>query len=78
METKKPSMVTCVLITAALVCCLISLLLMIITGRYTGGLLFFQVLTMGLLVIGAITNWRAYYKKIVDFEVESRLKETGN
>ncbi len=74
-EVKKPSMVSCVLMTAALVCCLISLLLMIITGRYTTGLLLFQALTMGLLIISLIINWRVYCKKFVDFEVRNRLKK---
>ncbi|MHC4423634.1 MAG: hypothetical protein ACYS0C_09435 [Planctomycetota bacterium] len=72
---KKPSMVSCVLLTAAIVCCLISLLLMIITGKYTTGLLLFQALTMGLLIISSIINWRVYCKKFVDFEVQNRLKK---
>jgi hypothetical protein len=48
---------------------------MIITGRYTTGLLLFQALTMGLLIISSIINWRVYCKKFVDFEVQNRLSK---
>ena len=63
------------LVTATLVCCLISLLLMVISGNYSKPLMFFQVLTMALLVLSAIISWRAYTKKYVDYEVQHRLTQ---
>jgi hypothetical protein len=48
---------------------------MVISGNYSKPLMFFQVLTMALLVLSAIISWRAYTKKYVDYEVQHRLTQ---
>jgi uncharacterized membrane protein YdbT with pleckstrin-like domain len=73
--TRKPSVIRPVLVTVALVCCLIALLLMVVTGKYSNAILFFQVLTLAFLIAGAILAWRRYGQKLVDFEVQSRLNK---
>lgn len=73
--TRKPSVIRPVLVTVALVCCLIALLLMVVTGKYSNAILFFQVLTLAFLIVGAILAWRRYGQKLVDFEVQNRLKK---
>ena len=72
---RKPSVIRPVLVTVALVCCLIALLLMVVTGKYSKAILFFQVLTLTFLIVGAILAWRRYGQKLVDFEVQSRLNK---
>ncbi|UCC21629.1 MAG: hypothetical protein JSW23_07375 [Planctomycetota bacterium] len=73
--TRKPSVIRPVLVTVALVCCLIALLLMVVTGKYSNAILFFQVLTLAFLIAGAILAWRRYGQKLVDFEVQNRLSK---
>ncbi len=74
-EVKKPSMASSVLVTAALVSCLISLLLTIVSGNYSKPVILFQVLTIALVMIVAIINWRVYCKAFVTFEVQKQLDE---
>jgi uncharacterized membrane protein len=71
--TKKPTVIPAALVTITLVCCLITLLLMV-TG-YPKQAMLFQVLTMALLLLSAIISWRAYTKKYVDYEVQHRLTQ---
>jgi hypothetical protein len=76
-ELRKPSVIRPVLVTVALVCCLIALLLMVVTGKYSKAILFFQVLTLAFLIVGAILAWRRYGQKLVNFEVQKHLDEKG-
>ena len=76
-EVKKPSMVSPVLVTTALVSCLISLLLTIVSSNYSRPVILFQVLTIALVMTVAIINWRVYCKAFVAFEVQKQLYEKG-
>lgn len=76
--TKKPSVMPAAIVTAALVCCLIALLFMVVTEKYSNAILLFQILTMAFLIVSAIINWRAYTKKYVDYEVQHRLTQQSS
>jgi hypothetical protein len=72
MDTKKPSMSTAVIFTVAAVCSLMTFLLVLTGGNTSAGLVGFALLTSVLLVISAIGNWVTYFRKRIDFEIESR------
>ena len=73
---KKPSMLTAILFTVAAVCSLMTCLLLLTRGNSSGGLIAFGLLTSALLVVSAIGNWVTYFRKWVDFEIETRQEGT--
>ncbi len=74
-EIKKPSRFFAILFTVAAVCSLMTLLLMIVGGSTSTGLVLLQALTVVLLVIGAVGKWYQYAQTYVKYEVERRLDQ---
>jgi len=73
---KKPSMFNSVLCTIATVCNLMALLL-VIAARNTGmggPAVLFAAATI-LLAVAAISNWRLYAKRYVEYKVAQKLEE---
>lgn len=74
-KEKKPTNLFAILFTVSAVCSLLTLILMIIGGRTSTGLMAFQSLTALLLVIGAAGNWYQYTKRYIEYEVHRKLDE---
>jgi hypothetical protein len=65
-----------IVFTVAAVCSLLTSVLLLARGSTSGGLMAFQFLTSMLLAISAIANWVVYFRKWVDFEIQSRQEST--
>ena len=74
-KEKKPTKIFAILYTVSAVCCLATLILMIIGSRTSTGLMVFQALTVLLLVIGASGNWYQYTQTYIKYEVQKKLDE---
>jgi hypothetical protein len=72
---KKPTIFFEILFTVSAVCSLVTLILMIIGGNTSTGLMVFQALTALLLVIGAAGNWYQYTQRYIKYEVQKKLEE---
>jgi len=72
MVEKKPSRFMAVLFTVAAVGSLMTSLLLLMRANASGGLVALTLVASALLVVSAIGNWVTYFKKWVDFEIESR------
>ncbi len=74
-KTKKPSKFFAVLFTVSAACSLITLLLMVVGRNISTTLILFQLLTVVLLVIGAVGKWYQYAQTYVKYEVERRMSQ---
>jgi hypothetical protein len=74
-ELKRPSKLVSILFTIMAVCSLLTFTLMATGGKKSTGLVLFGLFTAGLLLFSAIANWVVYFKKYVQFEVQSKLEE---
>jgi hypothetical protein len=74
-KEKKPTKILVILLTVSAVCSLVTLILMIIGGRTSTGLMLFQALTVLLLVIGAAGHWYQYTQRYIKYEVQKKLGE---
>jgi len=74
-KIKKPSKFFAVLFTVSAACSMITLFLMIVGGGTSTTLILFQLLTMVLLIIGAVGKWYQYTQSYVKYEVGQRLNE---
>jgi hypothetical protein len=77
-KIKKPSRFFAILFTVSAVCSLITLLLMIVGRNTSTALILFQLLTIVLLVIGAVGKWYQYAQTYVKYEVEKRISQEEN
>jgi hypothetical protein len=74
-EEKKPSKLSAILLTCALVCSVISLTLKIIGGRTNPVHMLFQVSTVGLLIISAALTWYQYTQKYIKYEMQQKRND---
>ncbi|MCJ7778584.1 MAG: hypothetical protein MUP16_09755 [Sedimentisphaerales bacterium] len=74
-KTKKPSKFFAILFTVSAVCSLTILLLMVVGGNTSTGIILFQALTAVLLLIGAVGKWYQYTQTYVKYEVERRMSQ---
>jgi uncharacterized membrane protein YqjE len=74
-KEKKPTNIFAILFTVSAVCSLVTLILMIISGRTSTSLMVFQALTVLLLVIGSAGNWYQYTQRYIKYEVQKKLNE---
>jgi hypothetical protein len=74
-KIKKPSKFFAILFTVSAVCSLITLFLMVVGRNTSTALILFQLLTMVLLIIGAVGKWYQYTQAYVKYKVEQRLNE---
>jgi hypothetical protein len=74
-KEKKPTRIFVILFTVSAVCSLVTLILMIIGGKTSTGLMVFQALTALLLVIGASGQWFQYTQRYIKYEVQKKLNE---
>ena len=74
-KEKKPTRFFAILFTVSAICSLVTLILMIIGGRTSTGLMVFQALTALLLVIGATGQWHQYTQRYIKYEVQKKLDE---
>jgi len=74
-KEKKPTRFFAILFTVSAICSLVTLILMIIGGRTSTGLMVFQALTALLLVIGATGQWYQYTQRYIKYEVQKKLEE---
>ena len=74
-KEKKPTRFFAILFTVSAICSLVTLILMIIGGRTSTGLMVFQALTALLLVIGAAGQWYQYTQRYIKYEVQKKLDE---
>jgi uncharacterized membrane protein YqjE len=74
-KEKKPTSFLAILFTVSAACSLATLILMIIGGKTSTGLMMFQAVTALLLVIGAAGNWYQYTQRYITYEVQKKLDE---
>ncbi len=67
-------MLSAVLFSIAAPCGLISFILSV-TNEKGVGLIILLLVTAGLTTFSAVTNWVVYFKKYVDYKIESKLSE---
>ncbi|OHB60297.1 MAG: hypothetical protein A2167_03465 [Planctomycetes bacterium RBG_13_46_10] len=77
-KIKKPSKFFAILFTVSAVCSLITLILMIVGCSMSTALITFQLVTVLLLLVGAVGKWYQYTQNYVKYEVERRMNQEEN